>query len=96
VRGSDFIEEATRVSAEFTTLLISVASRMHATVSRHASDVALSVCFDLRAYNSATRCQSRHARTWYYLGREIPIVRSQVADSTGVLGAAALVLAPVD
>jgi glucokinase len=34
-----------------------------------------------------------HARTRSYLGREIPIVRSQVSDSTGVLGAAALVLA---
>lgn len=37
-----------------------------------------------------------YTRTRFYLGREIPIVRSQVADSTGVLGAAALVLAPVD
>jgi predicted NBD/HSP70 family sugar kinase len=32
-------------------------------------------------------------RTRWFLGREIPIVPSQVSDSTGVLGAAALVLA---
>jgi glucokinase len=34
-----------------------------------------------------------HQRTRSFLGREIPIVPSQVSDSTGVLGAAALVLA---
>jgi glucokinase len=34
-----------------------------------------------------------HSRTTSFLGREIPIVPSQVSDSTGVLGAAALVLA---
>jgi glucokinase len=37
-----------------------------------------------------------HERTLPFLRREIPIVPSQVSDSTGVLGAAALVLARPD